>query len=68
MKTKKIPAAHKRPPTADEVRDYAYHLYVQGGSRDGHDLDDWLEAEGSLCSGPAPESAHRRVALSAKAH
>jgi hypothetical protein len=23
----------------------AYELHVERGSRDGHDLDDWLEAE-----------------------
>ena len=32
----------------DEIRDYANHLYVQHGSLNGHDCDDWLEAEKEL--------------------
>ena len=29
----------------DQIRARAYQLYEQRGSVDGHDLDDWLQAE-----------------------
>ena len=29
----------------DRIRNRAYDLYLQRGSRDGHALDDWLEAK-----------------------
>jgi len=30
----------------DTIRSYAYSLYEQRGREHGHDLDDWLRAEG----------------------
>ena len=41
----KQPSATAPQPSEDEIRDYAKHLYVQRGSLNGHDYDDWLEAE-----------------------
>lgn len=39
-------------PTAlvsdDAVRLRAYELYEQRGRRDGHDLDDWLQAQSQV--------------------
>jgi hypothetical protein len=35
-------------PTEDDIRDYAYHLYVQSGCLPGHDLENWLEATACL--------------------
>jgi hypothetical protein len=35
-------------PTRDEIARLAYHFYVAGGRRDGHDLEDWLRAEQEL--------------------
>ena len=32
----------------EEVRRRAYALYEQRGREDGHDLDDWLQAEVEL--------------------
>jgi hypothetical protein len=32
-------------PTYDQVRSRAYELYEARGCEDGHDLDDWLQAE-----------------------
>jgi len=29
----------------EQIRRRAYELYKQHGSNDGHDLDDWLQAE-----------------------
>ena len=36
------------PPTSEEISLVAYAIYLEKGSRDGHDLDDWLEAERRL--------------------
>ena len=30
------------------IRSYAYTLYEQRGHQHGHDLDDWLRAEGDV--------------------
>ena len=38
------PAVSKRPRTEDIER-RAYQIYVGRGGSDGHDLDDWLQAE-----------------------
>lgn len=49
------------PPSENEIRDYANHLYVQHGSRHGHDGDDWLEAEACLRAGIPKESSRTRL-------
>jgi hypothetical protein len=33
------------PELQSRIRDLAYRLYLQRGCIDGHDLEDWLEAE-----------------------
>lgn len=38
------PAVSKRPRTEDIER-RAYQIYIGRGGSDGHDLDDWLQAE-----------------------
>jgi hypothetical protein len=35
-------------PTDDEVRERAYHRYLERGATPGNDLDDWVEAEKEL--------------------
>ena len=45
-------------PTHDEIRDYANHLYRQRGCVDGHDKDDWIEAEVCLTAN-IPKDATR---------
>jgi len=44
--TKHLPTG--QPPTQQEIAARAYELYVQHGRRDGHDRDDWLQAEYEL--------------------
>jgi hypothetical protein len=39
-----------------EIRELAFSLYEQRGRRDGHDLEDWLEAEALLQSQPKQAS------------
>jgi hypothetical protein len=48
-------------PSEDEIRDYANHLYVQRGSLNGHDRDDWLEAEACLGASIPKESSRTRM-------
>lgn len=38
-------AAH---PTYDEIAQAAYQRYLTRGATDGHDMDDWIEAEREL--------------------
>ena len=37
-------------PTFEQISEAAYHRYLQRGGQDGHDFDDWLDAERSLRS------------------
>lgn len=40
------PADSQGPePTPEEIALRAYELHLQHGGEDGHDLEDWLEAE-----------------------
>jgi hypothetical protein len=46
--------------TEEEIREYAYHLFVQSGGKPGHDLDHWLEAKARLEANiPRPHSRAR---------
>jgi hypothetical protein len=35
-------------PTQEEIELRAYQIYVERGGTDGHDVDDWLQAEHEL--------------------
>jgi hypothetical protein len=35
-------------PTGEEIELRAYQIYVERGGADGHDVDDWLQAEREL--------------------
>ena len=35
-------------PSRDEIARRAYQRYIRRGRRDGHDVDDWLNAEREL--------------------
>ena len=36
------------PPTPEEIRRRAYLIYLARGGANGHELDDWLQAEHEL--------------------
>jgi hypothetical protein len=38
----------RREPTADEIRQRAYEIYVRRGGAPGRDIDDWAAAEREL--------------------
>jgi hypothetical protein len=35
-------------PTSEEIELRAYQIYIERGGADGHDVDDWLQAERQL--------------------
>jgi hypothetical protein len=35
-------------PASEEIELRAYQIYVERGGADGHDVDDWLQAEREL--------------------
>lgn len=41
-------------PSLEEIRLRAYEIYLERGSRQGYELDDWLQAEYEL-DGRAPQ-------------
>jgi hypothetical protein len=46
-----VSAAVKAAPTAEDIRERAYHLYLERGGNDGSELDDWVRAEAELQKG-----------------
>ncbi len=56
-----LPAIGPQSPSEDEIRTYANHLYLQRGSVDGHEQDDWLEAEACLAANIPKESSRTRI-------
>jgi hypothetical protein len=40
------------PVSDDRIARRAYELYLTRGGQDGHDIDDWLQAERELRDGP----------------
>ena len=41
-------SAATRTPSYEEIAEAAYQRYLNRGGQDGHDFDDWLDAERSL--------------------
>lgn len=46
-----------RRPTHQEIAARAYQIYLERGRVDGHDVDDWLQAEYELMQLPVRELA-----------
>jgi hypothetical protein len=62
MKTTKKNSKSRSPgPAEDDIREYAYHLYVQSGHVHGRDLDNWLEAEACLRACIPMKHSHIRL-------
>ena len=60
MTTKRNAKPVSFEPTEDDVREYAYHLYLQSGRVAGRDLENWIEAKACLTA-CAPESKTARL-------
>ena len=54
-------AQRPQTPTEDDVRDYAYHLYVQNGHRNDQCMDNWLEARACLEACIPKSESHIRL-------
>jgi hypothetical protein len=46
-----LPITPPDPMLEHAIRRRAYELYVQRGMTNGHDVDDWLQAEAELVHG-----------------
>jgi hypothetical protein len=44
-------AGAQRRPTQEEIASRAYEIYLARGQEDGHDVDDWVQAEQELTLG-----------------
>jgi hypothetical protein len=61
---KSPPLVHARPqpqPSDDQIREYAYHLYLQSRCVEGRDLDNWLEATACLKANIPAHRSHSRL-------
>jgi hypothetical protein len=54
-------AAPVPQPTEGTIRDYAFHLYEQGGHSHGHDVGYWQEAEACLRANIPKEATRNRM-------
>ena len=52
---------HPEPAYNQDIRVRAYELFEQRGREDGHDLDDWLQAEAEFAM-PARSEIRRLAA------
>ena len=50
-----------RRPTHQEIAARAYQLYVARGRQDGHEVDDWLQAEYELMELPIRKLAEMEL-------
>jgi DUF2934 family protein len=57
--TMPVPAATTQParPTSADVARRAFELYCQRGRQDGHDVEDWLQAERELLTDASSSAA-----------
>jgi len=46
--TARTTPARKRRLARREIARRAYEIYLERGARDGHDVEDWLQAEAEL--------------------
>ncbi len=61
MKTETIPLSAPAHPSDEQIRDFAYHLYLQSGGIQGRDLENWLEAKACLLANIPIYRAHVRL-------
>jgi len=54
-------------PTREEIEVRAYEIYLNRGAEEGHDLDDWLQAEEELLLAAPASTAPRANAAAAGA-
>jgi Protein of unknown function (DUF2934) len=57
-----VPAAPSHHPPRQQIATLAYLIFLARGSEDGHDLDDWLQAEQELVNQAKATPLHRGTA------
>jgi hypothetical protein len=55
------PSFTESRPDADRIAQRAYERYEARGREDGHDMDDWFEAERELQGTASPDDTERDV-------
>ena len=55
------PSFTESRPDADRIAQRAYERYEARGREDGHDMDDWFEAERELQGAASPDHTGRDV-------
>jgi hypothetical protein len=53
----------RRSPVTEDIELRAYHIYLGRGGADGHDLDDWLQAERQVLDELKKDKVSLRLAL-----
>lgn len=53
----------RKSPVSDDIEVRAYQIYLGRGGLDGHDLDDWLQAERQVLEELKKSKASLRLAL-----
>jgi hypothetical protein len=53
----------RKGPFSDDIAVRAYHIYLNRGATNGHDLDDWLQAEREVMEELRKNRASLRLAL-----
>jgi hypothetical protein len=56
-------AALRRSPLTEDIEVRAYHIYLNRGCTNGHDLEDWLQAERQVMEELKNNRASLRLAL-----
>ena len=46
----------------EQIAEKAYYNYLNNGSQNGNDLNDWLEAEKELTTATKPKKTRKRAA------
>lgn len=57
-KTPHVSSVNPIEPTEEAIRVRAYQLYEERGCEEGHDFDDWLQAEAEIAGKKANSRAH----------
>jgi hypothetical protein len=56
-------AVLQKNPFSEDIAVRAYHIYMNRGATNGHDLDDWLQAEREVIDELKKDRASLRLAL-----
>jgi len=52
---------YSQASSESDIRDYAYHLYTENGSRPDKDRENWYEAEACLRANIPQHKSHQRL-------